>query len=466
MARASATPCPELHLECENIIVGLVVSIDSNWVDTTSLLQIKQRRKRLLPPEPYLVTVKPCTNLKAHPSLDFVLPDEARPMDLSPASDGRRDASPFPGGILTTEGSAGENSSSQDQGGQRPVTVHEFLQDVTRSKPGRKYGRRNRLATVKLDDGYHDHDQDRGPGGPIVTTLAPTPPSCDLETRNGQRISAYSSSSPTRIQSKRPGPPSRPVLHFRRKERFAKSLAQRLFEADVFSSGTSSRPTTLTDQNPAHTPSRRPLQFITSLNLTPSLENRIYGEKQPPYGKATSKAASSASVDSEIQAVSQADDSVPDTLSDGCPAVATSSGKPSSRNWNGATTQTRTRKKIRTGASAAAAAAAASTSGKRAFRTRGGKQSSARVPHNPLEYVPLPLVRVETASRIRRTRRPAVRKPQALHPLHPVQTGHARTHAYAGVSNQFQLMSADNLAFGPRQLKDLSDNATDMPPPE
>jgi hypothetical protein len=293
---------------------------------------------------------------------------------------------------LTTERSAGARSpvhsqisshstlSIPDHGGRlEPVTVHEFLQDMTgtRSKAGRKYGRRKRVATVKLD-GYH-HSLDHG-----SLTLAPlTPPSCHLETRNDQRISAYCS--PARIQSQRPGP-SRQVPHLRRKKRFAKSLAQRLFEADVFSSGTSSRSTGTLDQNPAHISTRRPLQFITSLNLTPSLEGRIYRKKQAPYAT-----ASSVSADSEIQAVSQADDSVPDTLSDGCPAVATSSGKPWSRNRNGTATWNR--------AQAGASSTAVQASGKGAFRTRthrgGGKRSSTQVPHNLFEYVPLPLVRVD-----------------------------------------------------------------------
>ncbi len=269
--------------------------------------------------------------------------------------------------------------SIPDHGGQlEPVTVHEFLQDMTetRSKAGRKYGRRKRVATVKLD-GYH-HSLDRG-----RLTLAPlTPPSCHLEIRNDQRISAYYS--PARIQSQRPGP-SRQVPHLRRKKRFAKPLAQRLFEADVFSSGTSSRPTVIPDQNPAHISTRRPLQFITSLNLTPSLEGRICGKKHAPYAT-----ASSISADSEIQAVSQADDSVPDTLSDGCPAVATSSGKPWGRNRNGTAMWNRAQ-------AGAFSTANVQASGKRAFRTHhgGGKRRSTQVSHNLFEYVPLPLVRVD-----------------------------------------------------------------------
>lgn len=261
---------------------------------------------------------------------------------------------------------------------------------------GRKYGRRNRLqvGTVKLD-AYAHSEQCR---------TSPTPPStsnCHIETqtrndRDDPRISAYPQG---RVQSEHLFRESRQVSHLRRKKRFPKSLTQRLFEADVFSSGTSSRSTGVTpDQNPAHTSSRRPLQFITSLNLTPSMESRIYGKKQQPRFGEARRTTSSGSTDSEIQPVSQADDSVPDSLRNDCPTIATSVGKLSSRNWNGAATR---KKRTR----ARASPAVMRGSGKRAFRTRHGgeKQSSAQVPHNPFEYVPLPLVRVETASRIQRT---------------------------------------------------------------
>ena len=352
---------------------------------------------------------------------------------------------------MTPEGSTGESSlihsdfgshfksalpssiPGPDDGGQ-PVTVHEFLQDITRSKAGtRKYGRRKRLGTVKLDAYAYDHnEQYRSP-----TSLLTSTSNCHIETQTrndrDQRISAYPQS---RVQSERP---SRHVSHLRRKKRFSKSLAQRLFEADVFSSGTSSRSTGVTpDQDPAHISSRRPLQFITSLNLTPSMESRIYGKNQQPrFGKA--RTTSSDSANSEIQPVSQADDSVPDSLParDDCPSdsVETSSGGKlsSSRNWNGAATRKRTR--------ARASAAVMRGSGKRAFlRTRhgGGKRRSAQVPHNPFQYVPLPLVRMETTSRIRRTGASPVRKPQSC----TVQAGTTRhgrkPHASARLSNQFQ----------------------------
>jgi hypothetical protein len=319
----------------------------------------------------------------------------------------------------------------------QPITVHEFLQDMTRSgKAGRKYGRRNRLGTVKLDAYDHHSKQCR------TSSTPPSTSNCHIETqtRNDRDDSAYPRG---RVQSEQHLSRQVSHWHLRRKKRFAKSLAQRLFEADVFSSGASSRSTGVTpDQNPAHTSSRRPLQFITSLNLTPSMESRIYGKKQqPPFGKARTTSASSGSADSEIQPVSQADDSVPDSLQDDCLAVTTSGGKLSTRNWNGAATR---KKRAR----ARASPAIMRGSGKRAFRMRhgGGKQSSAQVPHNPFDYVPLPLVRVETASRTQRTG-VTVRKPQSC----TVQAGagHARK-AHARVLNQFQLMSADNHASGPR----------------
>ena len=357
------------------------------------------------------------------------------------------------GHILIPEGSTGESSlihsdfashwhsesplpsSIPDPDhGEQSITVHEFLQDLTRSgKAGRKYGRRKRLGTVKLDAYGHN----------AVISPPPSTPNCHIETdtrndRDDQRIAAYPRD---RVQSEQHF--SRQISHIRRKKRFAKSLAQRLFEADVFSSGTSSRSTGVTpDQNSAHTSSRRPLQFITSLNLTPSMENRIYGKKQQSrFGKAR-RTTSSGSAESEIQPVtSQADNSVSDSLRDDCAAVTTSGGKLSNRNWNGtATRKKRTR--------ARASPAVMRGSGKRAFRTRqgGGKQSSAQLPHNPFQYVPLPLVRVETASRILRPGAAVHKKNQSC-----TGRGRARMQAHARVLNQFQLMSADSHASGPRQ---------------
>jgi hypothetical protein len=49
-----------------------------------------------------------------------------------------------------------------------------------------------------------------------------------------------------------------------------------------------------------------------------------------------------------------------------------------------------------------ASAAAVLASGKREYcAARGGKLRAAQMPRSPFEYVPLPLVRVETASRAR-----------------------------------------------------------------
>ena len=404
-----------------------------------------------------MVTVEPCIR----EPLDFVLYDESRPIDLPPADDeGIREACPLPGDILTPEDSTGESSlihsdfgsfsesalpdsSIPDHGGQ-PVTVHGFLQDMTTAtrKAGRKYGRSNHLGTVKLDAYDHNNDRCGSPNRPSTSN-------CHIETQtqtrndrdDDQRISAYP---PGRVQSEHL---SRQISHLRRKKRFAKPLAQRLFEADVFSSGTSSRSTGVTpDQNPAHTSTRRPLQFITSLNLTPSLETRI-------YGKARTTRPSSGSADSEIQPVSQADDSVPDSLEDDDDdrpgtAVATSGGKTSSRNWSGGA--------MRKGTRARASPAAMRGSGTRAIRTRlgGGKRSSAQVPHNPFGYFQLPLVllgRGRPASRIQRTGATVRKQPPQSCTVQQAGpgAGHARTHMRR-YQNQFQLMSADNHDHGQR----------------
>ena len=350
-----------------------------------------------------MVTVEPCTRA----SLDLILSDEAHPIDLPPADDeGVRKACPL-SEALEPEDSIGESSlihsnlgslpSSIPDHERQPITVHEFLQDMTGSKAGRKCGRRNRLGTVKLD-AYDRSEQCR-------SSPAPTRPTSNrhIETQTQARIDRdrrVASAYPPRY-------PRRGRIHSeylsRRKKRFAKSLAQRLFEADVFSSGTSSHSTGMTpDQNPAHTSSRRPLQFITSLNLTPSLESRIYGKN---FGK---DRTTSGSADSKVQPVlvSQVDgcgvtDSLQDDDSDDdcSTALASSGSKPSSRNWNGVVATWTTRKRTRARASPVAAMLG---SGKRAFRTPrhgDGKRSSAQAPLNPFEYVPLPLVRVETASK-------------------------------------------------------------------
>ena len=324
--------------------------------------------------------------------LDFVLPDQSRLIELSPASDGIREAS----GLTLVEGHAASESRPVPfcppstlpipNHGVQPITVHEFLQDMSASgrRAGRKCGRRNRLATVKLDGYYRSENCRGGPTPPL------TPSSSHVqESRNDRPLSAY-----PRIQSRSKQHPSRRVPHLRRKkQQHAKPLAQRLFEADVFSSGTSSRPRPMSDrQDPAlHTSSsRRPLQFITSLNLTPSLESRIYPKKKKwPHGKAAGTA--SAAADPEIRAsASQAanDPAAPAGTPPNILAAAVETcRKPwSRRNWNG----------MRMGASGVAVL----VSGTRASRMRGGRrQSTAQaLPPSPFEYVPLPLVRVAARS--------------------------------------------------------------------
>ena len=402
------------HRMREHYSKSLCVAIDRIDARTS---QIRRRRKRL----------------------DFILPDGGRLVDLSPVRDGIREAYPLPGDVLTLEGHADESCPVFSQIGShsesalptptnQPITVHEFLLGMSASgRAGRKYGRRNRLATVKLD--AYDRSEVRRSPSPRLGPTPITPSSLHAETRDDQleRISAYY----PRIVHKRP---SRRVPHPRRKKQLAKSLAQRLFEADVFSSGTSSsRP--ISDRDPAaHTSARRPLQFITSLNLTPSL-SRIY----PPqkwahhHGEAAREASSeSAAADLGIWAAAdqaEADDSAPDTSwSNGL--VAATCGEPPSRSWNG----------TRTGSPAAPVLA----SGKRAFRMRGGRQSAAAAqvqPTSPFEYVPLPLVRVELAPRIRSY---AHQPPQCQY-----RSGCTRGGArMRGRQANFNLMSASGLRHG------------------
>lgn len=446
----------------------------------------------------------------------MVLSDESRPVDLPPANDegldeGVRETCPgplplsLPRDVLTPEDSTGEGSLihydfgshcesalpviPDADGGQPMITVHEFLQDVTaRRKAGKKYGRRNRLGTVKLD-AYNDHSEQCRTTSSM--DLLPSTSNCPTETQtrndrddDDQRISVRHPTSGRR-RVVYPEHLSRPrnckVSHLRRKKRFAKSkpLAQRLFEADVFSSGSKGVAPPDPDQNllqdhPAHTSTssrRRPLQFITSLNLTPSLESRIYGKASRTTVNVTSCSSRAGSAaDSEIQPVSEADDdddddSVPgssDSLQDDrdrpVAAVATRSGGNVSH-WSelGAA-----RAIMRMGTRARARASPAAIvmrgpagAGKRAFRMRpgGGKQSSAQVPHNPLEYVPLPLVLVDTASsrRIKATARKSPPSCTTAQAGAGARRGHAREDMY-GYQNQFHLMSADDHAGGPRAL--------------
>ncbi|KAI0293773.1 hypothetical protein BC826DRAFT_969021 [Russula brevipes] len=312
---------------------------------------IKRRRKRLPPPEPCLDKSVP---------LDIVLPDAGYPLDFTSDVDDTREGCPWLGDALMSEGHAGESSPvltrdctrsalsipSQEK---RSVTLHEFLRGIT-GKAGRKYGRRNRLA--------------RGNPG------------------------AYSRRGPTPTPQPKTPPLFPRVPHPRRKKIFAKSLAQRLFEADVFSSGTSksSRPTSAQDHAHASSTStdagaRRPLQFVTSLNLTPSLESRIYPKKKWHRG---GEAAGGSDVDTAMRRT------VPD------PAGARNAPAPDHlavsgvASWSGAATgrgsdarTAHTRRSVPSGR-------------KTALRARGGRQSAVQMPPSPFQYVALPLVHVNT----------------------------------------------------------------------
>lgn len=229
--------------------------------------------------------------------------------------------------------------SHEDQ----PITVHQFLQDMTK-KPCRKYGRRNRFAAAELRV-YRSEGS------------SPSPISCsDDDGQSDQGVST-----PHRTHHVQLRHPSRRVPH-RRQKLFAKPLAQRLLEADVFSTGTFSRPTAQDD--PAHTSTRRPLHFVTSLNLTPSLETRIYQRRQVVAGGSSS---------TRTLAVSDS------------PGATVARGRAPDRN----TLDTR-------GARIGGGSGALSASGKRVLRARGWKQGLARSSAGPFEFVPLPLVRVKT----------------------------------------------------------------------
>jgi hypothetical protein len=301
------------------------------------------------------------------------------PLDIPPAGDRTRECCPPYGDPFTFDGRAAESglllspacSHSESDSAPQPlpifdhdlegmfITVHDFLQD-TASRIGRKYGRRNRHVTVKHD-----------------TQL-------EVETRNDQRpISAVY----PRIQSRHI---AHRVPHPRRKKQLAKSLAQRLFEADVFSSGASPLPTSV--RNPAHTSTRRPLQFVTSLNLTPSLESRIYNKTKGHRGGARDGSRNAPRLaDSEILAVSNSAQDAP-------PDLPVASAATSGERFSAWTRNRDTAQRARTGGSAGGVMAS-SSSGRRAQafrRARGGKQNAARVTPNPFGYVPLPLVRVKT----------------------------------------------------------------------
>ena len=302
--------------------------------------QIRRRRKRWSPSEPRLddtYVTPPDNTLPNLPSLEFL-----------PSSAGFTSQ-----GLLTSERN-GEKSSALSENSSPPVpapqatmgghdgqsiTVHQFLQDLTK-KPCRKYGRRNRFATVELDV-YRNEGS------------SPSSISCSDDCQSDQN--ATTRHVQLRHTSKRKMP-------HRRQKHFAKPLAQRLFEADVFSTGAFSRPTA---QDPAHTPTRQPLQFITSLNMSPSLERRIYQRRQLVAGGSSSTRTLA-------------------SVSDFPGATV-----PPSRGLDRNTLDTQ-------GARTGDGPGAFSSSGKRMLRTRGRKRGLARSPAGPFEFVPLPLVRVKT----------------------------------------------------------------------
>ncbi|KAF8274850.1 hypothetical protein EI94DRAFT_1713187 [Lactarius quietus] len=215
------------------------------------------------------------------------------------------------------------------------ITVHQFLQDLTK-KPCRRYGRRKGFATVEL----------------------PVDVYCSEGSSASSPISGSDDRQTTRhVHSRHP---SRRVPH-RRHKLFAKPLAQRLFEADVFSTGAFSQPTA---QDPPHTFTRRPLQFITSLNLSPSSETRIYQRRQVVAGGSSS---------ARTLAVSD------------FPGDTVAPGRALDRNI--LDTQ---------GARIGGSPGTFLSSGKRVLRARGWKQGLARSPAGPLDFIPLPLVRVKT----------------------------------------------------------------------
>lgn len=328
---------------------------------------------------------------------DTVLPDEGclhQFLDIPPERDCAREGYPSHRDPLTYDSRAGKNGPHLPQvcsQSTRPIldqdseelseslTVHKVLQDMSSlSRVGRKYDRRNRPATTK--PASHDercHSVDCNP--------APTPCYDQVEIRNhDQCVSAF-----PRIQSKRV---ARRETHLRRKKQFTtKSLGQRLFEADVFSSGTSSRPTSV--RNPAHISTRRPLQFVTSLNLTPSLERRMYQPRRRKLQEEERK-GSHVPVQADSGILEASNLNPAQETSWDRPATEAASGKRfSNRTW---TRNRHTKPRERTGGSAPALA-----SGRRAqaFRGHDRKQGTAREPPtSPFEYGPLPLVWVKNAA--------------------------------------------------------------------
>jgi hypothetical protein len=320
--------------------------------------------------------------------LDIVLPDAGHLLDFtSDVVDDTREGCPWLGDALMSEGHAGESSPvltrdcarsalsipSQEV---RSVTVHEFLRGIT-GKAGRKYGRRNRPAKVN-------------PGAYSRCSPTPTRALGHAETPNSDQRGISVRHPRIQLNQKKHHLFSRRVPHPRRKKMFAKSLAQRLFEADVFSSGTSksSRPTSAQDHAHASTSTnagaRRPLQFVTSLNLTPSLESRIYPRRWHRGEVAGSDADRMRTVPDPTSARNA---SAPDHHL----AVAAASGAAS---WSGAATGHGS--DTRRARTARRSAAVLPSGRKTALRARGGRQSAVQIPPSTFQYVALPLVQVNT----------------------------------------------------------------------
>ncbi|KAI9450154.1 hypothetical protein BJY52DRAFT_1304332 [Lactarius psammicola] len=304
---------------------------------------IRRRRKRWPPSEPRLD--------ESYMAPPDTIPPNLTVFEFPPSSDGFTER-----GLLTLEkleqtGEPEEKNPAlseacsspvpapQDTGSHegQTITVHQFLHDMTK-KPCRKYGRRNRFAVAEL--GIY-----RSEGS------SPSPISCSDDDQSDRDVST-----PHRAHHVQSRHPSRRMPK-RQQKVFAKPLARRLFEADVFSTGAFSRPTA---QDSAHTSTRRPLQFITSLNLTPSLENRIYQRRQIVAGGSSSTRTDS-------------------------PGVTVARGRAPNRN----TLDTR-------GARIGGGSGALLAAGKRVLRARGREQGLARSSAGPFEFVPLPLVRVKT----------------------------------------------------------------------
>ncbi|KAI0259897.1 hypothetical protein BC834DRAFT_594777 [Gloeopeniophorella convolvens] len=142
------------------------------------------------------------------------------------------------------------------------ITVHQFLNDVT-SRANRTYCHRKPVVDLGA---YKDGDQGPGPAAPPVATLTPHSDS------EGDHVTPTPSPPLAKISKNRA---SRP-----RRKRLSKSLAQRLFEADVFSSGTSYK----LPSEDAHTSSRRPLPFATGLSCARPPTNDInFCREQPDH---------------------------------------------------------------------------------------------------------------------------------------------------------------------------------------